>query len=399
MSLTWKEVYLGNKEYFELLPSGIDDFKDEKEYLSTESVQGTKINKIECRITYKDRPSRANMQPLLNSVWFAKMQSTMKVYAFTKDNEKDIKKYILSTGFLGVKIMDNKISPAYIKFYLTTSKFNSEKDNLCTGSTQRGINNSFAMKIKIPLPFREGKPDLEEQARVLKILGGTEKLKEKSKKSQELLDEYLKSVFDNMFGDPVINNKSWDKKPLSQFGDVKTGNTPSRLREEYYGNYIDWIKSDNLNTPYMHITPSQEKLSEEGARKGRVVPKGSVLVTCIAGSVSCIGNCAITDKEVAFNQQINAIVPNKNTNAIFIYFLINNSKKHIQSFSQKSLKGIVNKKSFENIAFICPPLPLQQKFSKIVEQVEKMKENIKKTKHNSEELFNSLMQKAFRGEL
>ena len=67
--LEWKK--LGDKYYFEILSSGIESFNDEKEYLSTESIQNTKIKKIECKIKYTNRPSRANMQPLLNSTWFA----------------------------------------------------------------------------------------------------------------------------------------------------------------------------------------------------------------------------------------------------------------------------------------------------------------------------------------
>ena len=84
----WKEVELGNPGYFTILSSRINKFKGEKEYLSTESVQGTKIKKVECVVTYKDRPSRANMQPILNSVWFAKMQATLKVYSFDEENKE-----------------------------------------------------------------------------------------------------------------------------------------------------------------------------------------------------------------------------------------------------------------------------------------------------------------------
>ena len=96
----WKEVELGNQEYFTILSSGIDEFKDEKNYLSTESIKGTKINKIEAIITYEDRPSRANMQPVLNSVWFAKMKATLKVYSFDEKNKEEIKNIYYQLVFL-----------------------------------------------------------------------------------------------------------------------------------------------------------------------------------------------------------------------------------------------------------------------------------------------------------
>jgi len=389
----WQDVELGNSNYFKILPSGIDKFEGDKDYLSTESIQGTNIKKVECKITYEERPSRANMQPVLNSIWFAKMKSTLKVYSFDEDNKNEIKKFILSTGFMGIKVNENKVYPKYLKFFFLSKLFNKEKDKLSTGSTQMGINNDFIRKIKLLIP------SLPAQEKIIQILEKAEKLKQNREDADKLTKDYLRSVFYEMFGDPIKNNKKWNKKTLSSFGEIKTGNTPSRLKKEYYGDYIDWIKSDNLNTPYMFITSAQEKLSKEGLKVGRIVPKGSILVTCIAGSVSCIGNCAVTNKEVSFNQQINAIVPNKKTNTLFIYFLINISKKYIQSFSQKALKGIVSKRVFENISFISPPLPLQQKFAKIVEQVETLKEKQQKSKEKIDEMLNSLMQRAFNGEL
>ena len=139
------------------------------------------------------------MQPVLNSVWFAKMKSTIKVYSFSNKNKGEIDNYVLSTGFTGVKF-NEEISSEYVKFFFLTRRFNEEKDKLSTGSTQSGINNSFISKIKIPLPFLpNGTPDLKEQERIVSILEKAEALKQKGKNAGDLLDEYLKSVFWEMF--------------------------------------------------------------------------------------------------------------------------------------------------------------------------------------------------------
>ncbi len=63
MRPAWPTKKLGEKEYFEILGSGIEKFEGEKEYLSTSSIEGNKIIAPECKITYQKRPSRANMQP------------------------------------------------------------------------------------------------------------------------------------------------------------------------------------------------------------------------------------------------------------------------------------------------------------------------------------------------
>ena len=202
-----------------------------------------------------------------------------------------------------------------------------------------------------------------------------------------------------MFGDPINNTKNWDFKRMGDFGVVKTGNTPSRNNPENYGDYIEWIKSDNINTPFTYLTKSEEYLSEIGYKQGRVVPEGSVLVTCIAGSIPCLGNVAITDREVAFNQQINSITPNDDCNELFLYHLILYSKPYLQSFSRSALKGMINKRTFENIPMIHPPIELQNQFAEIVKQVEEIKKYQLESKKELENLFNNLMQKAFKGEL
>lgn len=248
-------------------------------------------------------------------------------------------------------------------------------------------------KIKIPIL------SLPVQRRIVSILERAEQTKQMRAEADELTNKFLQAVFLEMFGDPIKNPKKWDKKKLKVFGKILTGNTPSRKIAEYYGAHIDWIKSDNVNTPHTYLTKSEEMLSEEGAKVARIVPKRSILVTCIAGSLSCIGNVAIADRNVAFNQQINAIIPNDDVNELFMYHLILNTKKYIQKFSTKSMKGMLSKSVFESIPLIYTPRPLQQKFASIVEKVEAMRANQKSSKQEIENLFGALMQKAFRGEL
>jgi type I restriction enzyme S subunit len=242
-------------------------------------------------------------------------------------------------------------------------------------------------------------PPKETQTRIVELLEKAEQLQQWRNESDELTNDYLNSVFLKMFGDPIRNPKKWEKKKLKEFGKIVTGNTPPRAKSHYYGKYIDWVKSDNINTPNYFVTESKERLSEEGAKIARIVPKRSVLVTCIAGSISCIGNVAISNRAVAFNQQINAIIPNENVNVLFLYFLILNSKEYIQNHSNKALKGIVSKSVFESIPFIFPPSDLQIKFGSVLQEMLKMKEYQEKSKSQINSLLGVLAQRAFKGEL
>lgn len=137
----WGLEELGNKVYFKMLKSGIDKFENSKYYLSTSSIEYNRIVNIESKITYTDRPSRANMQPLMHSIWFAKMRNTVKVYSFTEKNADEISNYVLSTGFVGILCNKEKVFPKYLEKIFLSPWFNSLKDAAAHGSTQQAINN------------------------------------------------------------------------------------------------------------------------------------------------------------------------------------------------------------------------------------------------------------------
>ena len=208
------------------------------------------------------------------------------------------------------------------------------------------------------------------------------------------LDNLIHSRFIEVFGDPVTNPMKWNKKRLSEECDIITGNTASRKIPEYYGNYVEWIKTDNINTPYATLTRAEEYLSESGLQVGRFVDAGAILMTCIAGSIGCIGNVAIADRKVAFNQQINGIVP-KSNNTWYLYVLFELTKKEIQSSINMALKGILSKGQLSDMEFIFPPIDMQNSFAEFVEQVENQKHDIRQALEKLEILKKSLMQKYF----
>jgi len=261
------------------------------------------------------------------------------------------------------------------------------------GATRQKLNKSSALKIPITLP------PLPEQKRIAAILDKADTIRRKRQKAIELADEFLRSVFLDMFGDPVTNPKGWNPVTLKDLGHVTTGNTPSRKRPEYYGDKIEWIKSDNINTPYHFLTQAEEGLSKEGIAVARRAAAYSTFVTCIAGSFDCIGNAALSDREVSFNQQINAITAKKDIDPFFLYCLIINSKKLIQDASTNAMKGMISKGRFEQIKSFRPPTTLQQKFGLFFQKYTKVKNAVWNSEQLSNDLFNSLTQRAFRGEL
>ena len=214
-------------------------------------------------------------------------------------------------------------------------------------------------------------PTLEEQAKIANVFGRIDYFIKKEKEQLINLDKLVKSRFIEMFGDPVTNQKGWEKVRLADKCSIITGNTPPRANKEYYGSYIEWIKSDNI-TSNMYLTQAAEYLSLEGLVVGRKVDPGSILMTCIAGSLKSIGNVAIANRPITFNQQINAVVPNEQ-NTLFMYEQFKLAKEYITSDVNMALKGILSKGQLSEKQFIFPPIDLQNQFADFVAQVDKSK--------------------------
>ena len=285
----------------------------------------------------------------------------------------------------------NKLDRSYLVYYLNTLGQHEIKKQV-KATSQPKLALFRIEKLKIPLP------SLSQQRLIAAILHKADAVRRKREAAIKLTEKLLRSQFLEMFGNPVTNPYGWELEKIGNLGKVIIGNTPPRANPENYGDYIEWIKSDNITTPDHFITEAVEKLSYQGKQIGRTVPSGSILVTCIAGSASSIGRAALTDREVSFNQQINAIIPNKGINPYFLYSQFFVAQHLVQAKSTNSMKGLVTKSKFSNIIFINPPQEKQQEFGNWFLKFHAWLNKLDRDAQLAEELFNSLIQPAFCGE-
>ena len=132
-----------------IVKSGIVKFDKEKTYLDTSCVEG--INNISSGelITYSKRPSRANMQPLANSVWFAKMKDSNKIIIVTDSDNDLLNEHILSTGFMGVQAT-HSLPISLLTAIIISNNFRVQRDLNSVGTTMAGVNNETFLKIQVP---------------------------------------------------------------------------------------------------------------------------------------------------------------------------------------------------------------------------------------------------------
>lgn len=276
------------------------------------------------------------------------------------------------------------LHPKYLYYFC--EKFDFERLN--TTVTIPSLTKANLLSVDIPLP------GLDKQYMIVENLDKISSLISLRKQQLSKLDELVKARFVELFGDPRRNPLGFDKRILKDSCKVITGNTPSRSVSEFYGNYVEWVKTDNIVSGLLHPTKAVECLSEQGIKVGRIVDKDSILMACIAGSIASIGRVCVTNRTVAFNQQINAIVPEE-YNVLFLYVLLQMSKDYLVEDLNMALKGILSKSKLEEKEFIVPPIELQNQFATFVSQVEKSKAVIQSALDKAQLLFDSLMQEYF----
>ena len=157
--------------------------------------------------------------------------------------------------------------------------------------------------------------------------------------------------------------KNWRWCRVRDLGLTETGTTPPKSNPNFFGDHIPFLSPANIQQN--RIINENQWLSKEGMLYGRVVPCNSILQVCIGGS---IGKCAIVNKSVTFNQQINSITPILCEPKFLYYYLLSNT--FFLAMIEKSTgtaTPIINKGNWERLLFPLPPLAEQQR---IVESID-----------------------------
>ena len=213
---------------------------------------------------------------------------------------------------------------------------------------------------------------------------------------QEQLEELnllVKSRFNKMFGDPVLNEMGWEKHALKEFGIWKSGGTPKRNDEKYFRGHIPWITSGELEHKY--IDDSFEKITEKAIEcsSAKIIEKGSLLL----GMYDTAGlKSSINTKVMSCNQAIAfAKLDDKITNTIYVYYVIQNLRSMLLNQQRGVRQKNFNLSMIKNISIPLPPLSLQNEFADFVAQVDKSQLAIQKSLEELETLKKSLMQEYF----
>ncbi|HAT4169163.1 TPA: restriction endonuclease subunit S [Clostridium perfringens] len=284
---------------------------------------------------------------------------------------------------------NEKIDTNYLYYFLKSQK--DKISNISRGVAQNNINMSILKDIKVPIP------DKTVQLKISEVLDNTQGLIDKRKKQIEELDLLVKSKFIEMFGDPVKNQKKLAKVKLSELGEWKTGGTPLRSKSEYYNGNIPWLSSGELNNKYCF--KSNEMITESAIIESaaKIIEVGSLLLgmydtAALKSTINMI--------ECSCNQAIAYSKLNENlVNTVYVYYCIQIGKEFYKSQQRGVRQKNLNLSMVKGLEILMPPLEFQNQFAEFVKQVDKLKFEMEKSLKELENNFNSLMNKAFKGEL
>ena len=302
-------------------------------------------------------------------------------------------------AIVGLPIKDpSLLYTDYLYYVLKTLDVSSKTDRAVMGAT---LNKKKLEQIKIPLP------PLEKQKRIAKILDKADEIRHKRKESISLTDELLRSTFLDMFGD--IEGKKWILFTVEDIikqrrNSIRTGPFGSKLlHSEFVDEGIAVLGIDNaVQNTFKWAKPrfiTEEKYAQ--LKRFTVYPD-DVLITIMG---TC-GRCAIvpSDCPKAINTKHLCCITLDQTKCLpqFLhsYFLIHpEAQKYLKMNAKGAIMDELNMTIIKKLPVPLVPIDLQKDYQKIYQKYEKFKNQLQSYYQESENLFNSLLQRAFKGEL
>ena len=287
------------------------------------------------------------------------------------------------------KVLFNKVD--INKFFFKYAIGAKIKDMLknAHGATMKHIVKGDFDNTPIPVP-----PLLVQEQIVseLDLLSG---IIEKKREQLKELDALAQSIFYDMFGDPITNEKGWEVKKLGEEFNISSGGTPDTKNTLYWdGGNISWIGSNLCRNEIIYKNDGKY-ITDSGLSNSsaKIYQEGYVLVALVGAT---IGKVSLLKFQTATNQNVAGInVPqNIGYTSEFIFYLIQNLYELFMSIGDGKFK-MANLSFIRSLPLLSPPLPLQRQFASKTEAIERQKELIKQSISETETLFNERMQHYF----
>lgn len=306
-------------------------------------------------------------------------------------------------AFCKVVRPSNGVEPAYLASYFRSAGYRRTVSNLAAGANINNLRNEHIDNLELPLPHKNGKPDLDEQKRIAAILDKADDIRRKRQQALRLTDDFLRSVFLDLFGDPVTNPKGWEiRKSGELFSDKpRLGTTRPATGNGYLVVRVGEIGSENVAFGKC----GRVEQTEEELRRFRLLP-GDILIARAIGSRDQLGKCSFFhghEEVVVGDSHVMRLRPDSTKcHPYWLYFLLSSPAGKLLLQSKGGATAVqfnINSAQASDLNIPVPPIDLQIQFVELASKVRSKSARDVRSTGCSEMLFASLQHRAFRGEL
>ena len=336
-----------------------------------------------------DAPSRAQQKVEYGDILISTVRPNLRNIAIVNDDATNL---VASSGFCVLRINDVDLR-RYIFYYVVSNKFTAYLEKLTNGANYPAVKETDVRKALISIPPKPTQ---------LSIVSELDKLNELIQIKKEQLKDYdalAQSIFYEMFGDPVENEKGWEVKKLGELcSKIGSGATPRGGNESYKDEGISLIRSLNVyNNEFRRKDLAYIDDEQAAALSNVTILEDDVLLNITGASVA---RCCIVPSDLLparVNQHVCIIRPFDNVLVpIFLNKVLTNISYQIRLLTLARSKGATRealpKSVVGSLLVPLPPLSLQQSFAHKIEQIERQKAEVQKTITDLETLLAARMQ-------
>lgn len=289
-----------------------------------------------------------------------------------------------------------QVIPEYMHFCLRGEEIRTHIRAKCKRAiNQASINQKELGAIKLPTP------SLDEQRRLVDILTRAESIVRLRREALKKAQEIIPALFVDMFGDPATNPKGWPSSRLASLVSFVSGGTPTKSREDYWQGSIPWVSPKDMKVS--EIFDSLDHVNESALSETnlKLIPIGAILVVVrgmILAHTVPIAEAAIP---LVINQDIKALIPSAKVNSTFVAWAFKVCQDHLLGMVETAAHGTkkLETRRLEDFQFPVPPLELQANFASRISEIRSIQSQATRALATAEATFQSLLHRAFAGEL
>ena len=327
-------------------------------------------------VAASEAPSRARQLLKAGDVIVSTVRPGLNAVAFVTP---ELDGATASTGFCVLRPDADRICGRYLFHCVRTVRFVRHLEGLATGASYPAVSDRTVRESSVPLPR------LAEQRRIADLLDLADAVRRKREESRRLVDELLRSVFLEMFGDPVRNEKGWDVKPLGELAIVERGRFTPRPRNDprFYGGEFPFIQTGDIARSAGRVERWTQTLNHDGAAVSRAFPSGTIAVAIAAN----VGDAAVVgfpfccpDSVVGINPFLDVVETE------FLLCVLHQYKPILQAMAPQTAQANINLGVLRPLGIPVPPIGEQQRFSAFVATTNRLADRYQDCEHGIESL-------------